>query len=85
MATLLAVDKLVRHISMHVVELAERGAHVTPGRLLPGRPAEENEVRPLQGLRDPGRVDDAVKRCAQSTTATSEVSCSGSGAFCFCG
>jgi hypothetical protein len=65
MAALLAADKLVRRISMHVVELAERGAHVASGRLLPGRPAEENEARPLQGLCDPGGVDDAVERCAQ--------------------
>jgi hypothetical protein len=64
MAMLLAADKLVRCISMRVIELTERGAHVMPGRLLPGRPPEENEARLLQGLRDPGRVDDAVERCA---------------------
>jgi hypothetical protein len=65
MAALLAVDKLIWRISMRVVELAERGAHVAPGRLLPGHPTEENETRPLQGLRDPSGVDDAVERCAQ--------------------
>jgi hypothetical protein len=65
MATLLAADELIGRISMRVVELTERGAHVTPGSLLPSRPAEENEARPLQGLRDPGGVDDAVERCAQ--------------------
>jgi hypothetical protein len=65
MGALLAADKLVRCISMHVVELAERGAHVMPGCLLPGRPAEENEASPLQGLRNPGGVDNAVERCAQ--------------------
>jgi hypothetical protein len=65
MATLLAADKLVRRISMRVIELAEHGAHVTSGSLLPGRPAEENEARPLQGLHDPGGVDDAVERCVQ--------------------
>jgi hypothetical protein len=65
MAALLAADKLVQRISMRVVELAERGAHVAPSSLLPSRPAEENEARPLQGLRDPGRVDDAVERCTQ--------------------
>jgi hypothetical protein len=65
MAALLAANELVRRISMRVIELAERGAHVALGSLLPSRPAEENEVRPLQGLRDPGGVDDAVERCAQ--------------------
>jgi hypothetical protein len=65
MAALLAVDELIGRISMRVVELTERGAHVTPGDLFPGRPAEENEARPLQGLCDPGGVDDAVERCAQ--------------------
>jgi hypothetical protein len=65
MAVLLAVDKLVRRISMRVVELMERGAHVTPSSLLPSRPAEENEARPLQGLRDLGGVNDAVERCTQ--------------------
>jgi hypothetical protein len=62
---LLAADKLVRCISMRVIELAKRGAHVAPGSLLPSRPAEENEARPLQGLRDLGGVDDAVERCVQ--------------------
>jgi hypothetical protein len=65
MATLLATDKLVRRKSMRVVELAERGAHAAPGSLLLGHPAEENEARPLQGLCNPGGVDDAVERCVQ--------------------
>jgi hypothetical protein len=65
MAALLVVDKLVRRISMCVVELAERGAHAAPGSLLLGRPAEENEARLLQGLRNPGGVDDAVEQCVQ--------------------
>jgi hypothetical protein len=65
MATLLAADKLVQRISMHIVELVECGAHAVPGSLLLGRPTEENEPRPLQGLRNPGGVDDAVERCAQ--------------------
>jgi hypothetical protein len=65
MATLLAVDKLVRRISMRVVELAERGAHAAPGSLLLGRPAEENEAHQLQGLHNPGGVDDAIERCTQ--------------------
>ena len=47
MAALLAADKLVRRVSMCVVELAERGAHATSGGLLLGRPAKENEARPL--------------------------------------
>jgi hypothetical protein len=62
---LLAADKLIWHVSMRVVELAERGAHAMPDSLLLGRPAEENEARPLQGLCDLGRVDDVVERCAQ--------------------
>jgi hypothetical protein len=65
MAALLAVNKLVRCISMRVVELAERGAHAAPGSLLPGHPAEENEARLLQVLCDLGEVDDVVERCAQ--------------------
>jgi hypothetical protein len=65
MAALLAADKLVRRVSMRVVELAERGAHAASGSLLLGRPAEENEACPLQGLRNLGGVDDAVERCAQ--------------------
>jgi hypothetical protein len=65
MAALLAADKLVWRISMRVIELAEHGAHATLGSLLLGRPAEENEARPLQGLRNLGGVDDAVERCAQ--------------------
>jgi hypothetical protein len=47
MATLLAADKLVRRVSMRVVELAEHGAHATPDNLLLGRPTEENEARSL--------------------------------------
>jgi hypothetical protein len=61
MAALLAADKLVRR----VVELAERGARAMPGGLLLGHPAEENEARPLQGLRNLGGVDDAVEQCMQ--------------------
>jgi hypothetical protein len=48
---------------MHVVELAERGAHVAPVDLVLSHLAEEDEMRPLQGLGDPGGVDDAVERC----------------------
>jgi hypothetical protein len=65
MAALLAANQLIRRVSMCIVELAERGAHATPDSLLLGRPAEENEARPLQGLRDPGGVDDVVERCTQ--------------------
>jgi hypothetical protein len=50
---------------MRIIELAERGAHATPGSLLLGRPAEENEAHPLQGLCEPGGVNDVVERCAQ--------------------
>jgi hypothetical protein len=65
MAALLATDKLVWRISMCVIELAECGAHAAPGSLLLGHPAEKNEARPLQGLCNPGGVDDAIERCAQ--------------------
>jgi hypothetical protein len=34
-------------ISMHVVELAERGARLTPVDLVLGHLAEEDEMRPL--------------------------------------
>jgi hypothetical protein len=47
MAALLVMDELIGRISMRVVELVEHGSHVTPGSLLPDRPAEENEARPL--------------------------------------
>jgi hypothetical protein len=65
MAAPLAMNKFVRRISMRVIELVERGAHATPYGLLLGRPAEEDEARPLQGLRYLDGVDDAVERCAQ--------------------
>jgi hypothetical protein len=65
MAALLATNQLGRRVSMRVVELVERGAHATLDSLLLGRPAEENEARPLQGLHNPGRVDDVVERCTQ--------------------
>jgi hypothetical protein len=50
---------------MHIVELAERGARAAPVDLVLSHLAEEDETRPLQGLGDPGGVDDAVERCAQ--------------------
>jgi hypothetical protein len=50
---------------MHIVELAERGARVAPVGLVLGHLAEEDETRPLQGLGDPGWVDDAAEGSAQ--------------------
>jgi hypothetical protein len=50
---------------MHIIELAERGARAAPVGLVLSHLAEEDETRPLQGLGDPGRVDDAVERCVQ--------------------
>jgi hypothetical protein len=50
---------------MHVVELAERGARAAPVGLVLHHLAEENEVRPLQGLGDPGGIDDAAEGSAQ--------------------
>jgi hypothetical protein len=64
MATPRVISKLHRRASLRVVELAEHGAHSMLGVLVLGHLAEENEARPLQGLGDPGRVDDAVEWCA---------------------
>jgi hypothetical protein len=50
---------------MHVVELAERGAHAAPVGLVLSLLAEEDETRPLQGLGDPGGIDDAAEGSAQ--------------------
>jgi hypothetical protein len=50
---------------MHAVELAERGAHAAPVGLVLGHLAEEDEMRPLQGLGNPGGVDDAAEGSAQ--------------------
>jgi hypothetical protein len=65
MATPRVMSKLVWCTSLRVVELAEHGARSTLGVLVLGHLAEENEACPLQGLGDPGRVDDAVEWCAQ--------------------
>jgi hypothetical protein len=50
---------------MHVIELAERGARAALVDLVLSHLAEEDETRSLQGLGDPGGLDDAVERCAQ--------------------
>jgi hypothetical protein len=65
MAVPLAMNKFIRRVSMRVVELAECGAHAMPDGLLLGRPAEEEEACPLQGLRNLGGVDDMVEWCVQ--------------------
>jgi hypothetical protein len=57
--------ELDRCISVHVVELAECGARAAPVGLVLGHLAKENEARPLQGLGDPGRIDDAIEGSAQ--------------------
>jgi hypothetical protein len=49
---------------MRVVELAERGAHAAPVGLILSHLAEEGETRPLQGLGEPDRIDDAVEGSA---------------------
>jgi hypothetical protein len=59
------MSRLSRCVFMHVVELAERGAHSALSVLLLGHLAEENKARPLQGLGDPGGVDDAAEGCMQ--------------------
>jgi hypothetical protein len=48
-------------ISMHTIELAERGVRATPVGLVLSHLVEEDETRPLQGLGDPGRVNDVVE------------------------
>jgi hypothetical protein len=50
---------------MHVVELAERCTRAAPVGLVLCHLAEEDEAHPLQGLGDPGGVDDAVEGSAQ--------------------
>jgi hypothetical protein len=64
MATPRVMSKLQWHASLRVMELMELGAHSVMGVLALGHLAEENEARPLQGLSDPGGVDDAVEWCA---------------------
>jgi hypothetical protein len=59
------MSKLDRCVSMHVVELAERGARTAPVDLILSHLAEEYKARPLQGLRNLDGVDDAVEWCAQ--------------------
>jgi hypothetical protein len=59
------MSKLGRCASMHIIELAERGARTASVDIILSHLAEEDETRPLQGLGDPGGVDDAVERCAQ--------------------
>jgi hypothetical protein len=56
---------LGRCVSVHVVELAERGARAVPVGLVLGQLAKENEARLLQGLGDPSGIDDAVEGSAQ--------------------
>jgi hypothetical protein len=63
-AAQLIMSELGRCVSMHVIELAERGARAALLDLILGHLAEEDETRPLQGLGDLGGVNDAVERCA---------------------
>jgi hypothetical protein len=56
--------RLGRCVFMHIVELAERGARTVPIGLVFSHLAKEDETRPLQGLNDPGGVDDALEWCA---------------------
>jgi hypothetical protein len=58
-------SELGRCISMHIVELAERGARAAPVGLVLSHLAEEDKTHPLQGLGDPGGVDDAVEGSTQ--------------------
>jgi hypothetical protein len=47
MAVPLAMSKLVRFLSMRVVELAERGAHAAPSDFVLSHLAKKNEARPF--------------------------------------
>jgi hypothetical protein len=58
------MSKLDRCASLRVMELMEHGARLVLGILVLGHLAEENKACPLQGLGDPGGVDDAVEWCA---------------------
>jgi hypothetical protein len=59
------MSKIDRCVSMHVVELAERGARTAPVDLILSHLAKEYKARLLQGLRNLDGVDDVVERCAQ--------------------
>jgi hypothetical protein len=59
------MGELGRCVSMHAVELAERGARAAPVGLVLSRLAEEGEMCPLQGLGNPSGIDDAVEGSAQ--------------------
>jgi hypothetical protein len=65
MATPWVMSELHQRASLRVVELTELGAHLVLGVLVLSHLAEENEARLLQGLGDPGGVNDAVEWCAQ--------------------
>jgi hypothetical protein len=65
MAAPLAMSKLIRRISMRIIELAERGAHAAPSDFVLGYLAEKNKAHPLQGLCNLDRVDDVVEWCMQ--------------------
>jgi hypothetical protein len=59
------MNKLHWCVSLHAVELAERSARLALSILLLDHFAEENKARPLQGLGDPGGVNDAAEGCVQ--------------------
>jgi hypothetical protein len=59
-----ATSEFGRRASTRVVELTERGARMAPVDLVLSHLAEEGEMRPLQGLGDPGGVDDTVEGSA---------------------
>jgi hypothetical protein len=59
------MSKLGGCISMHTIELIERGVRVTPVGLVLSHLAEEDETRLLQGLGDPGRVNDVAEGSMQ--------------------
>jgi hypothetical protein len=65
MATPRVMSEFHQCTSLRVVGFTELCAHSVLGVLILGHLAEENEARPLQGLGDPGGVDDAVEWCTQ--------------------
>jgi hypothetical protein len=65
MATPLAMSKIVRHVSMHVVELAERGARAMLDDSSSATLLRRTRRVRLQGLRNLDGVDDVVEWYAQ--------------------
>jgi hypothetical protein len=59
------MKKLHRCFSLHAVELTEHHTRLALSVFLLSYLAEEDEMRPLQGLGDPSGVNDAAEGCTQ--------------------